>query len=61
MRMNLLVPLSFTLSGGAAQLVVFRLEFCCGLQPVEGDDHHTQLPGIELLPPTRFSSMGKDE
>jgi hypothetical protein len=39
--MNLLVPLSLTVSGGVTQLAVLRLAFCCGLQPVEGEGHLT--------------------
>ena len=39
--MSLFVPLSVTVSHGAAQLEVFKFPFCCNAKPVEGDGQET--------------------
>ena len=39
--MNLFVPLSVMFSAGAFQTEVFRFEFCCKENPLEGDGQET--------------------
>ena len=53
--MNFSAPLSLIVSAGADQLVVLRSEFCCKLQPVEGEG---QLTTAVLVVVSEMESFG---
>lgn len=55
--MNLLVPSSVTIWGGATQFIVARLVFCCRFQPVEGNGQVTStvFVGVKLTASTGAS------
>ena len=45
--MDLVVPLSVTVSDGVVQWVVFRLVFCCNTNPVAEAGHETTIIAFE--------------
>lgn len=45
--MDLVVPLSVTVSDGVVQFVVFRLVFCCNTNPVAEAGHETTIIAFE--------------
>ena len=51
--MNLLVPLSVTVSLGETQLVVHRSVHCCRFQPGEGEGH--EMTAVFVLVRDTFS------